>query len=209
MEEFIKRLKGCFEHNLPSEKAHHEMLHDIKKNRPENPDHILKAAKSSVLVLFYPKNDDIYTVFIERPQYDGVHSGQIALPGGKTEQNDKNLADTALREANEEIGIVKEKVMLIGNLSEVFVMPSNFLITPFVGIYNYKPQFSIDDKEVRKLIEIPFSEILKEGNKTKADVKAADGTICRAPCFKFEDNIIWGATAMILNELVYLWKLSD
>ncbi len=206
MEEFIRYLKNRFKQPLLPNKAHNEMLPGTGNKHSSEPGDISKAAKSGVLILFYPKDDKIFTVFIERPLYDGVHSGQIAFPGGKTEYNDKTLAETAIREANEEIGIEKRKVAVIGSLSDVFVSPSNYIITPFVGIYKNEPLFSIDEKEVKRLIQIPFCEIVKKENIAKAKVEASDGIIYEVPCFKFGNNIIWGATAMILNEFIYLWN---
>ncbi len=206
MQDFLKTLERCFEQPLPSQQAHNDMLADI--NFPKNKQKS-EASQSSVLILFYPRNNNIYTVFIERPLYDGIHSGQIAFPGGKMENSDNTLIDTALRETKEEIGINQNKIKISGSLSQVYVIPSNFLITPFVGIYEDEPVFKPDAREVSRLIEVPFDELLNKKNISKGQVKAANGRSYNVPCFKLKNNIIWGATAMILNEFIYLWDSSN
>ena len=209
MQEFISKLKKCFEQPLPAEIAHKAMLPDIPRVGLVQNNNKSAPTKSSVLFLFYPFKVDIYTVFIERPFYNGVHSGQIAFPGGKIEKNDNNLLETALREANEEIGINKDMVSITGELSKVYISPSNYIVTPYVGFYKDKPVFKRNTREVKQIIEVPFSEILNQKSSQKANVKSADGLKYEVPCFTVKNNIIWGATAMILNELVVLWNSTN
>lgn len=204
MQEFVYKLEQCFKQPLPAKKAHIEMLPETKIPHLALKDE-KTAEQSSVLIMFYHKNNDIYTLFIKRSTYDGVHSGQIAFPGGKSEPGDKDLAETAIREAKEEIGIDTDNVIIKGKLSEVYISPSNNIVTPFAGIYKGQPQFNPNSIEVNKLIEVSITEVLNKKNKSKAQVKAADGRIYDAPCFRFKNHIIWGATAMMLNEFIVLW----
>ena len=208
MQEFLSNLEKCFEQPLPSNRAHIEMLPKIKIPNPAT-NKTCKAAKSSVLIMFYPMNNEIYTIFIKRSIYDGVHSGQIAFPGGKTEAGDKSLAETAIREANEEIGIDSSNIFIKGKLSDVYISPSNYIVTPFVGVYKGRPHFNPDSSEVNQLIKVRFSDIIDKRNKGKAQVKAANGQLYEVPSFNFNNHVVWGATAMMLNEFIVLWNSSN
>jgi 8-oxo-dGTP pyrophosphatase MutT (NUDIX family) len=161
-----------------------------------------KAVKSSVLILLYPGllKDSIRLVLILRPTYDGIHSGQISLPGGKYEISDNDLRQTALRETKEEIGIDIHSVSIIGKLSPLYIPPSNHLVQPYVGFTSTAPDFSPDAKEVEKIIEIYLSDFLDDKNIRKKHILLQDGVSIFAPCYIIDGNTIWGATAMILNE---------
>ena len=115
---------------------------------------------SAVMVLFYLKNDKPFFVLVKRSVYDGVHSGQISLPGGQVEKSDTDYAATALRETHEEIGIDPEKVHIIGRLSAMYIPPSNFDVYPFVGYYPGVPHFKIDTVEIHQLMEIDLETFL-------------------------------------------------
>jgi 8-oxo-dGTP pyrophosphatase MutT (NUDIX family) len=119
---------------LPGEKAHLEAA-PFRSLRLEKEG--VKARESAVLVLCYPKNKESYIVLIQRPEYDGAHSGQIALPGGKVEKTDTDIVHTALREANEEVGIVINDVEVVGQLTEIYIPVSNFKVTPVIGFVDY------------------------------------------------------------------------
>jgi 8-oxo-dGTP pyrophosphatase MutT (NUDIX family) len=159
------------------------------------------AKQSSVLILLYPLEDRIGLVLMLRPEYTGVHSGQISLPGGKHEETDESLIYTALREAQEEIGIDPVKVQIIGQLTEMYIPPSNFMVTPVVGYQTSRPHFKMDFKEVAKIIEIRLDDLLDEHNRQMKKMKLSKGFSLRVPSYFINGNIIWGATAMILSEL--------
>jgi 8-oxo-dGTP pyrophosphatase MutT (NUDIX family) len=159
------------------------------------------AKQSSVLILFYPMAGSIGMVLMLRPEYPGIHSGQISLPGGRYEETDESLIYTALREANEEIGIDPGQVQIIGQLTEMYIPPSNFMVTPIVGYQATIPHFTADPKEVAKIIEIGVDDLLDERNKQMKKMKLSLGISIKVPSFCINDHIIWGATAMILNEL--------
>lgn len=159
------------------------------------------ATKSSVLILLYPFACSIGLVLMLRPEYGGVHSGQISLPGGKFEEADENLIYTALREAQEEIGIDPMQVQILGQLTEMYIPPSNFMVTPIVGYQTSKPKFTADSKEVAKIIEIRLDELLDEKNKQMNKIKHSLGFSLKVPSYSINGNIIWGATAMMLSEL--------
>jgi 8-oxo-dGTP pyrophosphatase MutT (NUDIX family) len=165
---------------------------------PEN------AKKGAVLVLFYPAGGQIRLVFMKRTEYPGVHSGQISFPGGGWESGDNDMTMTALREAEEEIGVSRKEVIVIGRLTDLFIPPSNFLVTPIVGYTSYRPEFKADPVEVDRIIEIPLDKLLEEQNRQVREITVFPGFKLDAPCFYVDDNVIWGATAMMLNELIDL-----
>jgi 8-oxo-dGTP pyrophosphatase MutT (NUDIX family) len=164
------------------------------------------SVKSSVLILLFLNNDVIKTVVMLRPSYDGVHSGQISLPGGKWETSDIDLSTTALRETHEEIGIPPYKIRLIGQLSPLYIPPSNFIVYPFIGISETKPEFIRDPMEVQEIIELDIAELLDRNNATTRRINFRDGTSLVVPCYVFGETIIWGATAMILSEFTALFE---
>ncbi len=202
------KLLQCFKHPLPGLSSHLEMAPLYRREEMKPFAEYPNAFKSSVLILFYEKNHEVYLVFIRRPTYDGVHSGQIAFPGGKWEVTDKSLYYTALREAREEIGIELQEVNLCGKLTDLYIPPSNFMVSPFVGIYNKKAHFIPDPLEVKEILEIPFSFFIDVNPVRNITLELTSDLKIETPCFDFHGNIIWGATAMIMNELIILWKTT-
>ena len=162
--------------------------------RPKNP------IPSSVLLILYPYRKEIYTVFILRPDYGGVHSGQISLPGGKKEPSDPDLQTTALRESYEEVGIVPEKVQVLGQLSDLYIPPSRFLVTPIIGCMETRPDFARDPAEVEEIIEVNIRDLFSEKAFQIKRHKVGMGMHIKAPAFVVDNYVIWGATAMILSE---------
>lgn len=160
------------------------------------------ARKAGVLILFYPYQGEIYIAFIKRAEYPGVHSGQISFPGGGWEKSDSDLVATALREAEEEIGVPRESVFPIGRLTDLFIPPSNFLVSPVVGYTEKRPDFEIDPEEVDRILEIPLQEFLKHTIIPEKEISIFPDVILKVPCFYVSDQVIWGATAMIMNELL-------
>jgi 8-oxo-dGTP pyrophosphatase MutT (NUDIX family) len=158
--------------------------------------------KAGVLVLFYPCGHDLCIAFIKRAEYPGVHSGQISFPGGGREKHDKDITETALREAEEEIGVDRKLVTTIGNLSDLYIPPSNFLVTPVVGYTQTKPVFIPDPEEVETVLEISFDELVKADSKQEKEISIFPALNIKVPCYYVNGNVIWGATAMIISELI-------
>ena len=170
---------------------------------------IANARKSGVLVLFYAKENEPYIAMMQRPKYDGTHSGQVSFPGGKQEETDRDIEHTALREAHEEVGIIMSDVQIIGQLTDVYIPVSKFNVSPVVGFVDYHPEFIIDHHEVEELIELKLSDLTSINKLQSTKIKLKNNTILNAPSFVFNDKIVWGATALMLNELrhiLYDWN---
>ena len=160
---------------------------------------------ASVLMLFYPdNNNDTRLVLMLRNEYKGVHSNQISLPGGKVDRLDKSLKDTALRETHEEIGLHKDDIDIVGELSSVYIPPSNFNVFPFVGYSSKTPKFVPDSKEVSLILSPKLYYILNM-NIIESVVEVNNSTQ-KVPSFLIDNHILWGATAIMIHEFVLLFK---
>lgn len=199
-----ENIKKALSQTLPGSTSHRKML-PVNRELVANSDEQIRLKHSSVLLLLYPENNELHVCLIKRPAHMKHHAGQIAMPGGRIEKGETAL-DTALRETWEEIGITSEQIEILGTLSELYVQVSRFQIHPFVGWINKKPKFVICEYEVEKTISFP----LKTMKETFEDVelKTISGTL-KVPCFQFEGEIIWGATAMILSEFYDLLNLLE
>jgi len=198
--DFISRLEYKLNLPLPGKESQYRMAPSSRLNllNLKNP---FKPRQSAVLILLFPVDGSPCTVFIERASYNGKHSGEIGLPGGKAEKFDNDLVDTALREAAEEIGIRREDTRVIGNLTQLFVPVSNFCIQPVVGVMQYKPEFIPDPAEVNDTIVISIDDLLDPANKQVEELKIVAFKIT-APYYNAHSHHIWGATAMILSEFL-------
>ena len=157
------------------------------------------------MLLFYAdKNQNTRITLILRNTYNGVHSNQISFPGGKKDKSDSNLKHTAIRETVEELGIDETLIDLVGPLSKVYIPPSNFNVQPFVGIYNGTPFFNPDSKEVSLVIK-PLLKDLLNIKSIKSEVFVQNKKII-VPSYIIEGHVVWGATAMIINEFITLFN---
>lgn len=160
-----------------------------------------RARKGAVLALFYPIQSNIHLTLIQRPTYDGVHSGQVAFPGGAKEEFDATLLETALRETEEEVGVPRHVIEVLGQLTELYIPPSNFLITPVVGYTPQQPEFKLDLNEVVEVIEPSLEEILDRTIIGVKKIKVRSDISIDAPHFNIQGRTVWGATAMMISEL--------
>jgi 8-oxo-dGTP pyrophosphatase MutT (NUDIX family) len=144
-------------------------------------------------------------VFIRRGEYVGIHSGQIAFPGGRYEEEDGDLLETAMREVEEEIGVARNSYKVIGQLSDLYVPPSNFLVRAFVAYAPKRPDYVLDEREVQEVIEADLSHFYNPAIIKNKDFPAhASVNTTNAPYYDLNGVVIWGATAMMLAELVDL-----
>jgi len=158
------------------------------------------AIKAAVLAIIYKSDTEKSVIYlIERNTYDGHHSGQIALPGGKMDQGDENLIDTALREVYEEIGVQLESDQLFP-LSPQWIYVSNHWVQPFYTIVYEKPIFTLNKREINCIFEIPISLFKDSSFLTFHELKILENKVI-SPLFLNDGKEIWGATAIILYQL--------
>ena len=198
---FIEQLKERLKRPLPGKDAQLELasksrLRSLLKIKPPP-----FAKKSAILILFYSSGNEVFTILIQRPDYGGVHGGQISFPGGKKEKEDRDIVDTALRETHEEIGIETDHIEILGLLTDLYIFPSNHLVYPVLGCTTSPLSFRPDEREVSRILEIPLSALFDEINLKQSEMLEVRGMPFEAPGFRIGTSYIWGATAMIINEL--------
>lgn len=200
----MNRLLQIFNNlHLPGQQAHRAMMPEGR--RGVSAITAAKTTQSAVLLLVFPHQGENHLVFIKRATYAGVHSGQIAFPGGRFETTDESLEQTAIRETREEIGL-NDPVEILGRMSELYVPPSGFIIYPFVGWCHEKPSFVPDSREVELVFTEKLSHLISPKSR-EVYYFSHHGKALSAPCFTSNGYPIWGATAMILNE--FLVVLQD
>lgn len=161
---------------------------------------------AAVLMLLYPKNGMTHLALIKRASF-GVHSSQIAFPGGKYELHDFDYQQTALRETEEEIGIFVHHIEVIRALTKTFIPPSNFLVHPYLGIAKFELEFILQEEEVAGIIEMPIEILLNDSNMITQQIDTSYANFVNVPAFQFNEHIVWGATAMMLSELKDVLKI--
>ena len=195
---------------LPGETAHREMMSYRRATAPEARKTDPPPRQSAVLMLLIPFPEDIHTLFIRRPDYEGVHSGQLSFPGGKKEESDTDLMATALRETSEEIGIAPDAVEVLGALSEIYIPPSHFLVQPYVGWLNHPAEFRPDTREVSEILIEPLQRLYAPGNITETRIFIPTYNVhIQAPSMNIQGHILWGATAMMVHEFRRAMKSGE
>ncbi|HEY4799391.1 MAG TPA: CoA pyrophosphatase [Bacteroidia bacterium] len=201
---FIKKIAAELKNELPGFSAQKYMAPLGRRNpneyiKAENPPKI-----SAVLLLLYPevKTQSVNTVFIVRPMNEsGNHAGQISFPGGGVDETDIDLAATALRETEEEIGVKKDMISLLGALTPLYIPVSNYMVHPFVGMIDERIDFKKHPAEVADIVECGISKLFSEDSKSTVlmhlKIKNREENV---PCYRIDEKIIWGATAMMLSE---------
>jgi len=203
----VNKLKAALEGPLPGIASQYQMApvsrpkFDIE-NMPED-----QYRPSAVMILFcMDEQGDLFIPLIERMAYKGTHSAQVSFPGGKYETEDENLQNTAIRECFEEIGL-KDEIDVIGKLTRLFIPISGFLVEPYVGICKIKnPLIIPHEREVKSVIKLRPEQLLDDAIIEEGVVPAGDYKI-KTPYFLVEGNKVWGATAMMLNELKTVLKV--
>ena len=207
--DFLKYVPKIKQEKLLAEEAHLKMmpmerLLELEKYKTK----VNVPRKSAVMMLIYPKNNKCHLALIIRNAYSGVHSAQIAFPGGKVELEDVSLTHTALRETHEEIGINPDKIEVIKTFTEVFIPPSNFLVSPFLGISYSELEFIKQEEEVAGIIEFPLLDFMNEKTVVNKLMDTSYGNNIAVPAFKINEHYVWGATAMMMSELKEVLKSS-
>ncbi|NNT72228.1 CoA pyrophosphatase [Flavobacterium sp. IMCC34852] len=207
-EEFLKYTPKIQNVALPATLAHAKMA-------PANRLDLIKATdfskvtpkQAAVLMLLYPKASQTHLALILRTSYNGVHSSQIAFPGGKVEDFDADLSQTALRETHEEIGVHPNSVNVIRAFTEVYIPPSNFMVYPYLGYSESELEFILQEDEVAGLVEFPFADFMDDSIIVNTTMKTSYAGSIEVPGFQVKEHFVWGATAMMLSELKDTLKL--
>ncbi len=202
----INILEDRLKLELPGKVAQLKMAHQIRNTDWVLPNDVKKAA---ILILLYEKENKLHTILMKRTSRfpNDKHKGQISFPGGQFEIEDKDFTETALRETEEEIGINRNLIRVIGGLSELYIPVSNFLVYPYVGFMNEIPVFLPDENEVAEIIEARLEQFMDKDNHKKTEVLLTkDFKLKDVPYFDINGNVIWGATSMIMSEFIQIYK---
>lgn len=207
MHPFIEFLEQRLNHSLPGVDAQLKMapepVEEGKGNRRkmDAPDH---ARQSSVLILLYPNDEDKLELLLTLRSSDIDHGGQISFPGGRSEEGE-SIVETALREAEEEVGIDPEQVCILGKLTKLYVNHSNNHVAPVVGFLNTRPVLTLDPTEVEEAFSVELESLVKKTNLTVEDWELKNYRF-RVPYWNVHRVPLWGATAMMLNEFLELYR---
>jgi 8-oxo-dGTP pyrophosphatase MutT (NUDIX family) len=197
----IEWIRVRLESELPGEMAHERMMARVKEMPRQIP---ADARPSAVLCVLFPVKNELSLLLIQRTEDGRAHSGQISLPGGKQDPGDADLRATALREVQEEVGIMSKDIAILGQLTPLYIPVSNFQVYPFVGFCEDKPRLHLNKNEVAQAFEVPLSTLLSKETKTISRViSPIDPEFVRnVNAYQLNEGpVIWGATAMILSEL--------
>lgn len=171
---------------------------DLSKKNPK---------QAAVLSVFYPGlKDETKFVLILRKTYKGVHSNQVGFPGGRVEEDDIDLIHTALRETEEEVGIPRQEVQVIKELTKLYIPPSNFWVQPYLGIMEKTPNLVPQEAEVEAILEIDLEEFLSDSCMIRQTLSTSYAKNVNVPAFLLGGHVVWGATAMMLSEMKDILK---
>lgn len=205
--DFLKYVPKIAKESLPATIAHAKMIPPERIELLNNQDFSqMIPKKAAVLMLLYPKNRITHLALIVRNSYPGIHASQIAFPGGKVEDFDLSLSETALRETHEEIGVAAKKVTVIKAFTEVYIPPSNFLVSPFLGFSEEELSFTLSVDEVDEVIELPLYQFLDDKIVVTVNMSTSYASNIQVPAFQINDHLVWGATAMMMSELKEIIK---
>lgn len=189
----IESLKGP----LPGESAQYMMAPFGRKLSVEISNKDLQDA--AVLVPIFEQQGQLHLILTLRSSYDGIHSAQVSFPGGKFEEGEVNANDVALRESHEEIGLSNNHVEVIGNLSSLIIPVSSMRVYPIVGWVDQNFGLSPDPREVDRVIIAPIQDFHPRMKRYSKSIMKQG---IEVPYFLVENEVVWGATAMIISELM-------
>ncbi len=192
----IFHLKKRINTNLPGKDSHKKMKISYR-NEKKNSFNINMAKPAAVLLLLFPDNKKICFYLTKRTEKLKYHKGQISLPGGSNEKGE-SLLETALRETEEEIGVNKNEISILGQITPLFIPVTGFLMTPFIGFTSKEPIIKLDSMEVEEVFSVNILDLINNDKLiTHRQLNGRDVTI---PYFNLNNQQVWGATSMVLSE---------
>jgi 8-oxo-dGTP pyrophosphatase MutT (NUDIX family) len=201
-QDFLDVIPKIRKESLTGEDSHVKMAPPERKIKMDEIDVAnLNPRIAAVMMLVYPKNGKANLALIIRNSYKGVHSSQVAFPGGKAEPEDSSFEQTALRETHEEIGIEPEAITVVRSFSNIYIPPSNFMVSPFLGYSLSELVFFPDPAEVAAMVEVPLEMFLDDQTIVNNRMATSYSESVDVPAFQIDGHVIWGATAMMLSEL--------
>lgn len=203
---YVDKIEEQLKKKLPGKASQNKMASSIRIQHEIEMLKIKVPKHSSILLLLYPNDNNLFTVLIQRNAYEGVHSNQVSFPGGQKEKNDTNYLTTALREAEEEIGIDASKIKILGELTDLYVPPSNFIIHPFVGYCEKTPIFTPQKNEVKEILKVPIADLQNRKNIKNKIMEWEIGGFYETKYYDICNKVVWGATAMIISEFMDVIK---
>ena len=199
---FIEALTKMLTRDLEGKSAQQKMM--ITPNRFPTENQENEGIPASILLLLYPLEGEWFFFLTKRSQDVEHHKGQISFPGGVVEKNESKM-NAAIRETNEEIGVDKDVIKIIGNLTPLYIPVSNFHISPYVGWTEEKPHTKVQDAEVKRVFSVSINDLILERNlKTKKDFFSNKSV--KVPYFDLNGETVWGATSMILSEFKFILR---
>ena len=195
-DQLIFHLKKRINTNLPGRDSHNKMKVNYRE-KIKFPFTINKAKPAAVLLLLYPNDNQIFFYLTKRTENLKYHKGQISLPGGSKERGE-TLLETALRETEEEIGVNKNEISILGNITPLFIPVTGFMMTPFIGFISKKPLIKLDSTEVADIFSVNILELIN--NDKLVTYRQIKGKNLNIPYFSLNNYQVWGATSMVLSE---------
>ena len=207
-EKFLNRSPNLRKIKLPGEEAHYKLAPMFRNQELEKIDLSMKNPKqAAVMAVFYPgMRDETKFVLILRKTYKGVHSNQVGFPGGRVEEYDQDLIQTALRETEEEVGIPRDEVQVLKELTKLYIPPSNFWVQPYLGLMERTPILVPQESEVEAVLEIDMDEFLSDSCMIRQTLSTSYAKNVDVPAFLLGGHVVWGATAMMLSEMKDILK---
>lgn len=196
----IEKLNNC-NSDLPGLNAQLKMAPEFRNEELEKIKPDKNTRKSAILIPFYEKNGEAFTLMTKRSMNLNNHPGQISFPGGSIDNTDKDAQSAAIRETEEELGIFTSKIEIIKNLSSLFIPPSNFVVYPFIGIIKGDFKIKTNPAEVNSVLRVPVKLFLNDNEIKIHKFESSSGILRESPCFYWDNECIWGASAMIISEL--------
>ena len=204
MIKLISHIKQRIALPLPGSAAQLKMAPLSRINQLQAPP---DARQSAVMILLFEQTGEWYTLLMRRTEDGRTHSGQISFPGGKREESDSDILMTALRETEEEIGIRRDQIQVLGQLSPLYIPPSNFHVTPVLGYLPGSVETNISPQEVQEVLTVPLRKLFDDSIKEERLITTSTNNQLRSPIYLLPpQHIVWGATAMIISELEHLIK---